>query len=91
MIALGSKVKDRVTGLIGITTARLEYMNGCIQYCIQPQEVKDGKPAQESWIDKQRVEVVEATAWAAANDEPGGPPPRTAPGAFARPPGARHP
>jgi len=36
MIRLGDVAKDRVTGFEGVTVARIEYLNGCIQYQLQP-------------------------------------------------------
>ena len=44
MIKLGSEVRHIITGFTGIATARCEYLNGCVQYCVQPRELdKDGK------------------------------------------------
>lgn len=60
MITLGSEVKDTVTGLVGIATCRLEYMNGCERYEIQPQGLtKDGAPKESKWVDVQQIEVLE--------------------------------
>ena len=52
MIKLGDKVKDSVTGISGIATARTHYMNGCVQYCIE-YAVK-GEP-KTLWVDEQRI------------------------------------
>ena len=30
---MGKEVKDIVTGFKGIVTAKIEYLNGCIQFC----------------------------------------------------------
>ena len=46
MIDLGVIVKDKVSGLKGYAVARIEYLNGCKRIAIQPQLVKDGKPAE---------------------------------------------
>jgi hypothetical protein len=59
MVKLGSKCRDSITGLTGIATARTEYLYGCVHVCINPQELKDGKPVDCSWFDEQRVEVIE--------------------------------
>lgn len=59
-INLGDKVRDTVTGLEGIVTSRSEFLNGCIRVGIQPQEVKDGKPADSVWVDEPQCEVVKA-------------------------------
>ena len=52
MIELGNKVKDTVTGYEGIATARIEYLNGCIQYCVKPKIGKDGKMPEGEYIDE---------------------------------------
>ena len=36
MIELGSKVRCKITGLEGIAVIRSEFLNGCIQYEVQP-------------------------------------------------------
>ena len=56
-IELGSKVKDIVSGFEGIATARIEYMNGCVQYYITPKVSKDGELKDGRWFDVQQVEV----------------------------------
>mgnify|MGYP001560420616 CR=1 FL=1 len=56
---LGARVKDRVTGLIGIVLSRAEHLFGCARYWVQPQELKDGKPVDGMWIDEDALEVIE--------------------------------
>jgi hypothetical protein len=58
MIQLGNKVRDVVTGVVGIATARVEYLNGCVQYCIK-QPINDGKLPEGEYIDHQQLEVVD--------------------------------
>lgn len=55
---LGSKLRDVVSGLEGIATGRLEYLNGCVQYLIDPPLDKDGKLQKGMWVDSQQVEKV---------------------------------
>ena len=57
-IKLGTKVKDNITGLIGIAVVRSEFLNGCVQYDIQPPLDKDGKIVESVGIDIQQLEVV---------------------------------
>ena len=38
---LGNKVKDVVTGFTGIAVAKVEYLNGCVQFCVKGSS--DGK------------------------------------------------
>ena len=55
---LGKIVKDTVTGLKGTAVEKIEYLNGCIQYKIQPKMVKDGVPVKALWYDLQQLELV---------------------------------
>ena len=55
---LGKKVKDKITGFVGIATARVEYINGCVQYEITPL-VKDGDMRKSYWLDEQRLKKSE--------------------------------
>ena len=80
-IALGSKGRDKLTGLTGIVTGRTDWQYGCTRYCIEPRELKDGQPIEGSWFDVQRVEVLAPPESALATDAeqagersgPGGP------------------
>lgn len=58
-IKLGSKVRDRVTGITGIAVARIEYLNGCIQYCLVP-AAKKGDTARPDgvYLDMGQLEVI---------------------------------
>ena len=40
-IELGQKVRCQVTGFEGIVIAKCEYLNGCIQFEVQPKSKKD--------------------------------------------------
>jgi len=57
MIKLGSKVKDKITGLEGTATGRAKYINGCQQLLIEPPVVAGGD-YREIWIDEDRLETV---------------------------------
>jgi len=57
-IKLGDKVRDTVTGLEGIAVARTEWLLGCIRWGVQPVELKDGKPVEDSWFDEARLQRV---------------------------------
>ena len=61
-IKLGSRVKDIITGYIGITTAYTVWVNGCVRYCIEAEELdKEGKPRVDQWFDEQRIRVLTDT------------------------------
>jgi hypothetical protein len=55
---LGDKVRDRITGMTGIVTARSEHLFGCERYWVEPQEMKDGKPVDGRWFDQDSVELM---------------------------------
>ncbi len=55
---LGDKAKDKITGFSGILTARCEFLTGCNRYCIQPQELKDGRPIESIYFDEAQIEII---------------------------------
>jgi len=57
-IKLGDKVRDKVSGFIGIAVAKTEFLNGCIQWSVMPKAGKDGKMPEEVGIDSQSLEVI---------------------------------
>ncbi len=59
MIQLGDKIRDKVTGVTGIATQRIEMLNGCVQYTIRQPVDKDGKIPEMWSYDEQQLEVVE--------------------------------
>lgn len=58
MIELGMKVKDKVTGFTGIATSKVEYLNGCVQFCVKATVGKDGKYPDGQYIDIEQLEAV---------------------------------
>lgn len=57
---LGSKLKDAITGFVGVATGKCDYISGCRQYLVQP-PVKDSGEFQESrWFDEDRLELTPA-------------------------------
>ena len=81
MIRMGSKVRDVVTGLEGIVTARCEYLTGCVQFCVVPRST-DGKMPDGSYIDEQRLERIEGGALELENVAAGGPQRDTPPASY---------
>lgn len=58
-IQLGDRVKDRISGLVGIVTAKSEYMNGCRRFGVQPEKLtKDGAVAADTWFDEPQLQLV---------------------------------
>ncbi|MGI6168436.1 MAG: hypothetical protein ACOYI4_01805 [Christensenellales bacterium] len=68
MIKLGSSVKDTLTGFAGMATGRTDWLYGCSRICIEPAELKDGKPIDAQWFDEQRIEVIEVKAPVVSKD-----------------------
>jgi len=58
-IELGNKVRDKVTGFEGIATARVEYINKCVQYCVKPKVKEDGKMTNGEYIDIDELEIID--------------------------------
>lgn len=58
---LGWRLKDKVTGLQGIAVARIEHLNGCIQYALRPKidESKSNKIPDSITIDQTQLEKVD--------------------------------
>lgn len=63
MIKLGQKVKDKVTGFEGIAVSRVEYLNGCIQYCVKPFMTKKGEMPEGQYIDDNQLKVLGKGVW----------------------------
>ena len=57
MITLGSKVKDTVHGMVGVATARCEYLNGCVSIKVEVTD-KEKRSLREYWIDEVQLKAV---------------------------------
>ena len=80
-IELGEKVRDIVTGFTGIAMARVEYLNGCVQFCVKPMAKKVDCMPDGHYIDIGQLERVrggilgliqKATTGGVMPDEPPG-------------------
>lgn len=57
---LGQRIKDLVSGITGITTSRIEYLNGCWQYSIRlPYKDGDSKLAESYWFDQDQLVLID--------------------------------
>jgi hypothetical protein len=76
-IELGDTVKDRITGIEGVVMGHTRWLYGCDRITIQPQEVKDGKPAEMTTFDLPQLELVRKRVVASdvRTPRPGGPRP----------------
>jgi hypothetical protein len=73
MFKLGQKVRDAVTGFEGTAIARVEFLNGCVQFAVQGVVGSDGKVPEATYFDHQRLEAVDATPLSLAASNTGGP------------------
>ena len=71
-IELGNKVRCKVTGFVGIATAKTEFLNGCIQYEVIPKVSKDNKILDGVSIDEQNLEVIMTKKNKVKKEENGG-------------------
>ena len=55
---LGKTGRDKITGFSGVLTARCEFLTGCNRYCVQPTELKDGKPIDSIYFDEAQIEIM---------------------------------
>lgn len=61
-VGLGDKVKDTISGLVGIAVARTEWLHGCLRITIQPAMGTDGKVPENYTVDEPQCEVLEVGA-----------------------------
>lgn len=57
MIKLGNKVQDTITGFEGIAIARVEFLTGCVRFCVEPKMGADGKLVDSNYFDEDRLRV----------------------------------
>lgn len=57
---LGDYVKDSLLGFEGFIEERVQCLNGCIQYRIQPKVGKDGKIPDACQLDEQNLELIKS-------------------------------
>ena len=73
-IQLGDRVKDSITGIIGIAVARTEWLHGCSRVTLQPQGAdKERKPFESYTVDEPQLEIVARKKIKRGNGDTGGP------------------
>ncbi len=53
-IEMKMKVKDEITGFVGTTVSRCEYLTGCIHWQVLA-ACDDNKPGKFQWIEEERL------------------------------------
>lgn len=80
VIALGHRVRDKISGFTGVVTSFSKHLNGCDRVWISPPIDKDGKMIDGSWFDIVQLEVLEENVIpvqeGTVKSPPGGPPSR---------------
>lgn len=73
-VKLGDKVKDPITGVIGIAVGRMVWLHGCARIYIQPMGVdKNKKPYDTIAVDEPQLEIVQTKKIKEGNHRSGGP------------------
>jgi len=62
MIQLGDRVRDTVSGLVGIVVAEHRYLHSCVRMSVQPPINAEGKLPEWAAFDEAQLEVVESGA-----------------------------
>ena len=75
-INLGDRVKDKVTGFVGIAIGRTEWLNGCTRITVQPEKLIGGKIVDTSCFDEPQLVVVKAKQVDVGPKDTGGPIPK---------------
>ncbi len=58
-VDLGDRVKDRITGYTGIAHCMTKWLNGCIRFAVQPEQLdKDGKVVDDRYFDEGQLIVI---------------------------------
>jgi len=58
-VKLGTRMRDTVTDFEGIAIARVEFLNGCIQYMLKPKIDKEGKSQDAIAVDSQQLIIID--------------------------------
>jgi hypothetical protein len=52
----GDHVRDLITGFSGVVISRADSITGCDRFCVQPQDLDNGKMIDSVWIDDHCLE-----------------------------------
>ena len=75
-INLGDKVKDPITGLVGIAVGRTTWLHGCDRIVVQPEGLtKEGKPFESLSVDEPQLVLIKPKKVKEGNHRTGGPRP----------------
>lgn len=69
-VRLGDRVKDKITGAVGIVWGITSYLHGCDRINVMPEELQDGKAPEVLSFDEPQVTVIKARAYQLEHPEP---------------------
>ena len=72
-IELGDLAKDVVSGMVGVVVAEYRYLNGCVQFNVQPRKLKDAMPVASVTFDVGQLQLVKKGVCRALVADTGGP------------------
>ena len=58
-VKLGDRVRDEVSGFVGVVVSEHNYLNGCRRLSVQPKVDKDGKLPEIQSFDDPQLKLVE--------------------------------
>lgn len=58
-IDLGKFVGDQITKVKGTIVTRSHHLDGTRTYCVQSQEIHNGKPADSFWVSECRLKIID--------------------------------
>jgi hypothetical protein len=61
-IALGTKVRDKITGFVGVAVCKTDWMYGCRRYGVQAVDIHEGKPVEVVYFDEPQLCVITEAA-----------------------------
>lgn len=66
---LGIKVVDKITGFTGVITGYAQYVTGCDQYLVLPKAENENTYPTGTWVDCNRLQVVQDVEKVSINTE----------------------
>lgn len=54
----GQRVRDVLTNFEGVVVSQIVFLNECVQWAVQPTELKDGQPCDPITLEDARIEAI---------------------------------
>lgn len=69
-VSMGMHLRDVITGFSGYVTAKIDYITGCSQVCLQPQADEKGEKKEPHYVDVTRCVVASDRVLSLPHAEP---------------------